>query len=179
MPDLINRIEKVLTLEKNKGFADTAVYGGLGKFFATFAANSTAKQEDPHLGDSLQGLSRQFANYAALGISERQAIVTNTLHWLTSSQSTGAAPNRPSFGPSQLQKSEQFSPKTGRVEKPDPSVKKLAVKKEPGARGTTGTMDLNSPVRFIKGVSSPTALRLSKLGIETIHDLLYLFPTVI
>src|SRR4030088_485287 len=37
-------------------------------------------------------------------------------------------------------------------------------------------MQLNSPLSAIKGVGAQTAEKLTQLGVETVEDLLYLFP---
>jgi len=37
-------------------------------------------------------------------------------------------------------------------------------------------LNLNSSVRYLKGVGSSTAEKLYKLGIETVEDLIYYFP---
>ncbi len=54
------------------------------------------------------------------------------------------------------------------------TAKKTAVKPKPETRGDAPKLD--DPVTALKGVQDATAKRLSKLGVSTVRDLIYLFP---
>ena len=148
MPIDFALLRKVLGLEHDKGYADLAVFGGLDRFLANWAAQAEGAITDPLLRNQLKKL--RLKSYAVLSRQQRQRHIKDILAFLA-----------------QLEKG---ADKAGSKKIPPMPDKPLP---KPGAV-TGGSLD--SPITVIKGVSSNLAAKFLKLGVSTIRDLLYFFP---
>ena len=132
----LDTLKKVLTLEKSKGYRNTAVVGGLDRFLARWAegkASDSLVQPPPEA-------------YADLKAAQRRKWIDDALTALE----TGAAPS----------KKKAAAPRA-----------RPARKQEPPPEHT-----LASPVTVLPRVTPTVAGKLKRLGVQTIRDLLYLFP---
>ena len=132
-----NTLKKILSLEREKGYKDTAVFGGLDRFLAVWLEKSPGGQiiHSPSLG------------YASITITERKKWIDDTLKLL--------------------------DPKTNTIKKTLP-----APKREPES-STAKPMpehSLSSSVTVLPRVTTSLAGRLSRIGVKTIRDLIYMFP---
>ena len=137
-------LRKVLELEQAKGFADTAVIGGLDGFLRRLLEGNRSLAGD-RLRAALQALPSQ--GYAGLAPSERR-------RWVEGLLADGPAPAR--------------APRAA----PTPRTRRRPLAPPPAVVGLT----LDSSIEVLKGVSRATAARFARLGVRTIHDLLYHFP---
>jgi ATP-dependent DNA helicase RecG len=149
----IESLCKILELEHKKGYADSAVIGGLDKFLDNWASIAVASIVDSHKLTRFHELHLANANYASLNKEQRKQWVSSVLTFLAEVEfgkegSDGAPP---------LPTSSRKSTKT-RVH--------TIMSNEP----------LDSRVTVIKGVSSSVATKFNKLNVNTIRDLLYFFP---
>ncbi|NIN63769.1 MAG: ATP-dependent DNA helicase RecG [Anaerolineae bacterium] len=146
-----DKLEKVLVLEKDLGYTDRAVIGGLGKFAAFWHEEAKQNTNDPFLVRLIDDTARLLVKYSDESLERRRQIVEEILReW-------GAAEAEP--------RPERSVPaETAAVQPPTET--------EPSETRTT----LASSVRELHGVSDAYAKRLSRLGVTTIRDLLYLFP---
>jgi ATP-dependent DNA helicase RecG len=144
-------LRKILELEKQKNYNDTAVFGGLDKFIYNWSAGVVESVKSPRLLGRFQKLFK--AGYAAMSTEQRTAWAQEVLQFLVDLESKGnIAP------PSQ---------------KPPIIKKKTAVKARTTASSPTS---LDAPITMVKGISTTLASRFGKLGVKTVRDLLYFFP---
>ena len=150
---------KILNLEKNKGFQDTAVVGGLDRFLEQHASTFTALASDYDLS----------VPYRDLTPSQRGEWVHSWLVRLEDIESLSIALEEvPGDGESPA------GPILSDHDKEDipPPLK------GPPLRPTSipGGVSLESPVDRLRGVDAKLSGKLLKLDVATIRDLLYLFP---
>ena len=154
-------LRKVLALERDKKFSDSAVVGGLDEYLLRFT--SEAKIDTAHpISRILQQLPP--GGYRALHPIQRQRVVDE----LVRSADNGA---------------QREAAKQPLVEPPAPPVHKPAARKpasrpkaaaKPEGKPVPG-LTLDSPVSAL-GPTRPDVTRLRKIGLETVRDLLYHFP---
>ena len=165
--------KKILELEQEKGFEDTAIIGGMDRFL---------KRHMPDLVSKLETPAKRLltASYTGMVVSQRREWVRSMLDAMGSGEEAALADKALGSGRSGTQPA-----RADRLAKGSPSTVKAtdhpvdtataprsSRKPAPGPKGT----DLDSPVDSLKGVDTKTSARLRRLGVETVRDLLYLFP---
>jgi ATP-dependent DNA helicase RecG len=145
-------LRKVLELERRRGYADTAVFGGLDKFLPNWAGQAATSIASPALLRRFRKLFK--AGYAAMSAEKRRQWAQDALAFLDEVEKKDTA--------AKLIKTK--SPAT--PWKNVPKVKKPA----------SVTSDLDAPVTVVKGISTVLAAKFGKLGVKTVRDLLYFFP---
>ena len=146
-------LRKVLELEHEKGYADSAVIGGLDKFLNRWAAKSIGAITDPQSLNHLHRLHLVNPNYTSLSKKQRQEWINEMLGFLS--------------------EVEHLADKNTEV-KLTPMIHQLASRTK--IRGTATSLSLNSPITIINGISQNLATKFDKLGVSTVRDLLYFFP---
>ncbi|MEA3460113.1 MAG: ATP-dependent DNA helicase RecG [Chloroflexota bacterium] len=131
MGPAFEKLTKILALEKEQGYQNRAVIGGLGKL-APFWRRE-ASSEDPKLVEEVAAL---LQSYPTLGRQEREGVVGEILAKLKGKETEEAKPPQP----------------------------------EPRRIG------LDSPVTRLAGIGPKYAKHLKRVGVNTIRDMLYLFP---
>ncbi len=144
---------KVFQLEREKGYTDSAVFGGLDKFIARWAAKAEGAITDRRLLSRFRQLHLDRPGYALLTREQRRQWLDDVISFV--SEVEKAADKRGKATP---------PPMPG---KPPP---------RPAKRAAQAYQSLDSSITAIKGVSSSLATSFGKLGVTTIRDLLYLFP---
>ncbi len=132
----LDTLKKVLSLEKSKGYKNTAVVGGLDRFLARWV--------DGKAPDSF--IQPPPGEYAALEAAQRRKWIDDAL---TALETGGPPPKKKAAAPRARASRNQ----------------------EPPTEHT-----LASPVMALPRVTPNVASRLKRLGVQTIRDLLYLFP---
>jgi ATP-dependent DNA helicase RecG len=151
MLPLCEKLEKILILEKQKGYTDRAVIGGLAEFSTLWHKEAKKTTGDPSLIRLIDETVAILKRYSEESVERRQRIVQEILRqW--GSEEKEAVPEKKRVQP------EKESAPTPKSAPPEPRV------------------DLDSPANKLHGVSDAYAKRLSRLGINTIRELLYLFP---
>jgi ATP-dependent DNA helicase RecG len=150
MAPAFDKLTKILTLEQEQGCRNRAVIGGLAKF-ASFWREEARQEEDKGLERAhlVEEIATLLQNYPALEDRRaRERVVEEILTKLSQ------------------------EPKGMKAEPPE---KKEAVepRKEEQPQKRLG---LDSPVTTLLGIGPSHAQRFERLGVETIRDLLYLFP---
>jgi ATP-dependent DNA helicase RecG len=152
MPINVESLRKVLELEREKGYADTAVIGGLDKFLRRWAGQALESITSPPLMTHFRRLRLDDPKYASLNQQQRQKWIADIFAFLESI------------------KTEKV------VEKPPPrksvTPPRRRVVEAPKATGQS----LDLPITSLKGVSTAMAAKFGHLGVKTIRDLLYFFP---
>jgi ATP-dependent DNA helicase RecG len=143
-------LRKVLELESAKGYADTAVIGGLDKFLRRWAAQAMASITTPSLLAQFRKLRLDDPKYASLTREQRRKWLADILAFLESIKEEKAEV------------------------KPPP--KKVAPRKRPVAVPKATGQSLDLPITSLQGVSTAMAAKFRRLGVQTIRELLYFFP---
>ncbi|MFH1646120.1 MAG: ATP-dependent DNA helicase RecG [Chloroflexota bacterium] len=146
-------LRKVLDLERQRDYADIAVFGGLDKFLRNWSGQAAESVTSPAL---LRRFRKLFApGYATLTPPQRREWAQDVLAFLDEMEKGPAAVSP--------------APRTVTVKKPAPKVKKST----PATGAGSG---LDSPVTIVKGISTSLAGKFGKMGVRTVRDLLYFFP---
>ncbi|HIP96975.1 MAG TPA: ATP-dependent DNA helicase RecG, partial [Anaerolineae bacterium] len=170
---------KILQLEKEQGYHNRAVIGGLEKFIANWydkAHHEAASQGRQALVDEIADLLKDYTTIAET--TERARVIRQVLSKLTTpppqvtaKPAEGSRPELASFAEDKLARKVRPSqppppsaPPAPRQPPPSPVVPQI---ERPG---------LDSPVTAISGINKGYAKRLARLGVHTIRDLLYFFP---
>ena len=145
-------LRKVLELEHNKGYVDSAVIGGLDKFLRHWTGQAIESITNPQLLGRFK-LHLVNPSYASLTKEQRKRWASDVLDFLTEAERMTA------------EKDEA---------KPTPIASRPSPK--PGVPRTAVNQSIDSPITVIRGISSSLATRFNKLGVKTIRDLLFFFP---
>jgi len=144
-------LHKILELEHQKGYLDSAVIGGLDKFLWGWAAKAAPSLASPKLLTRFQQLHLDKPDYAAKTKPQRKQWVSDVLNWLADVET-----------------------EAGGKAKTTPKARLPSSKRRVPTMPASQSLD--SPITVIRGVSSTLATKFSKLGVQTIRDLLYFFP---
>jgi ATP-dependent DNA helicase RecG len=142
----------ILRRERERGFDDRAVIGGLDAFLERFSGDLAA-----YVGNS--------ARYAEMSVDERSDWATKVVGRMRDAgvsvrSGSGQSPPAPKAAPT-------------RSERPAP--KRKAVPRKPPA--PRRPLDLSDDVTLMKGVWQKLLPRLHKLDVNTVGDLVHLFPS--
>ena len=154
---LLAQLRKVLALERQLGFGDRAVLGGLDTFLARWAAD--ARESTDPLTTSTLGLSAIPMPYRDMTPDVRAAWVALFLGPESPSPNRRSPPPKVSLSPPP----EPSAPSPSRGEGRDRGLL------SPG-------QTLETPLGSIKGFQPDLVERLAKLGVNTTRDLIYFFP---
>jgi ATP-dependent DNA helicase RecG len=139
-----------------RNYANTTVLGGLDKYLYKWARQSRDKVNSPELLARFIELHLADSSYAEWSVDKRKAWIKDVLDWLAQAEAAaGAAPAKKSKARSKV------------------ASRPSAV---PAVRPSIGDKSLDSPVTVAKGIAASSASKLTKLGVQTIRDLIYLFP---
>jgi ATP-dependent DNA helicase RecG len=146
MSGLFNTLTNIFSLEKKRGFSNSAVMGGLERFSEFLQSNGNSEQ----LADEdLNSLLNLFNSYADLPFESRQAAINAVLAWL------------------------QDEPSQKRLSLP-PDL--LTSDNKPAAQNAGQEKALSGALQSIRGIGERNSLLFNKLGIHSIYDLLRFFP---
>ena len=146
-------LRKILELEHKKGYADSAVIGGLDRFLRSWATQSVELVTSPRQRNRFYELGLINPNYASLNRQQRKQWVRSVLDFLAETQGEER--------------------REGKIQSPTVPTK---TPPKTRAHSSIPKASIDSPVTVIRGVSSSLAAKFHKLGVNTIRDLLYFFP---
>ena len=167
-PDLFRKIAE---LEASSGYTDRAVIGGLDRFRDLWEGEMAGRATGD--ADSSFLLRRKYAD---MPMAEREAWFAKWLQLLDSGspaprEATAPSPECPA------------PPDDPWPESSEPAAVSLHQASVPTANTAPASFRLpppgqtvDAPVTHLKGVSGKTTDRLKRLEVETVRDLLYLFP---
>jgi len=146
-------LRKILDLEHNKGYVDSAVIGGLDRFLRNWAGQAIESITKPKQLNRFRKLHLNNSNYASLTKQQRKQWVSDVLDFLGEVE-------------------------RGEGEKVEAELPPPAVKPSSGVTvsRTVASQSIDSPITVIRGISSTLATKFNKLGVKTVRDLLYFFP---
>jgi ATP-dependent DNA helicase RecG len=148
-------LRKVLELERQKDFTDTAVFGGLDKFLLRWAAKAEGTINNPAVLKKFRQLQLDKTGYSHLDKQQRKAKIEEILGFINASEAPPAGKK----------------PKAAEV----PVTPAVKPKRKTAVKTSNGT-SLDASITTIKGVSTTVAAKFNKLGASSIRDLLYYFP---
>jgi ATP-dependent DNA helicase RecG len=148
-------LQRILVLERDQGCHNRAVIGGLDEFAAHWQnrmstsdqAEGTGAARDPGQIHRLSMVLERLRHYPDLQTGEERASAVEEMLSILAGRDSSSQPQSDS-----------------RMIDAPPSIASLE------------TITLDSPVTELQGVGQRRAEQLSRLGAETIRDLLYLFP---
>ncbi|MFH0768928.1 MAG: OB-fold nucleic acid binding domain-containing protein, partial [Chloroflexota bacterium] len=146
-------LRKILELECKKGYADSAVIGGLDRFLHNWAGQTVESIITPRLLTHFKKLHLVKPNYASLTKEQRKEWLSSVLDFLTETEGKNIGKGKTNPPPAVRQ-----SPSRAKSQK------------------SVVNQSIDSPITVIKGISDGMATKFSKLGIKTVRDLLYFFP---
>ena len=152
----VDSLRKILELEQKKGYSDSTVIGGLDKFLRQWAEKATQGITDRSQLVKFQKLHLRENKYASLAIKERQEWIKNILQFAIELEHS---------------KTEKPAP----IQKITAKLEKTKIK--PKTPLITSGQLLDASITIIKGISTNLSARFGKLGVKTIRDLLYFFPS--
>jgi ATP-dependent DNA helicase RecG len=144
----IDSLRNILELERQKGYTDRAVIGGLDKYLHNQAGQIRQSINDPQLLKGFDELNLARFDYGAYSVDERKRWIASVFGWLDKLQKATRS-SQPSAVDSQ----------------------KAAL--EPRQKRKEG---LDSPISVIKGISASVEKKFAKLNVRTVRDLLHFFP---
>jgi ATP-dependent DNA helicase RecG len=148
-------LRKVLDLERQKDYNDTAVFGGLDKFLIRWAAQTEGTLNKPSVLKKFKQLQLDKGSYSQLDKEQRKTKIDQILAFVDEYESLPLK---------KMTKPPESAP-----------VQVVKPKRKPSLKTAQG-LDLNASITTIKGVSTAVAAKFNKLGAATIRDLLYYFP---
>ncbi len=146
MSGLFNTLTNIFSLEKKRGFSNTAVMGGLERFSEFLQSNGNSEKLAE---EDLNSLLNLFNSYATLPFESRQIAITAVLAWL------------------------QDEPSQKRLSLP-PDL--LTTDNKSAAQNAGQEKALSGALQSIRGIGERNSLLFNKLGIHSIYDLLRFFP---
>jgi ATP-dependent DNA helicase RecG len=159
----IDNLRKVLELERAKGFADSAVLGGLDGYLRRFSQDRVLLSNE-HLASAISSLP--VGGYASLPSSKRRRWLEELLAIIDDRSAGSQRPLR--VRPKTVASSPPLA--AGSAEK---RARPVAARR---AVQTAAQPSLDSPISALRGVSRATLSRFARLGVHTIRDLLFHFP---
>ena len=145
-------LQKVLELEQKKGYADSAVIGGLDRFLSRWSAQAAESISDPRKLVRFQKLNLSNAGYAALSRPRRKELVDSILAFFAKTE----------------------DPEPSKAVTASPPKAKAHPARKPAPKG--GGYSIDSPITTVKGIGPGLVPKFAKLGVRTVRDLLYFFP---
>ncbi|MGD0002693.1 MAG: ATP-dependent DNA helicase RecG [Anaerolineaceae bacterium] len=172
MPSSLEKLQKFLRLEAERGYDNRAVVGGLNKILPAWENDARKENVNETL---LQTISARLNQYPELNLRQRATTIREVLEITHENQPgkqfrKGESLPRIEEKPETLldvSHQERFSPQRP-SRKPHDST--TWVENIPSTQG------LNAPLTVIHGIGPRSAESLSILGLNTLGDLLYYFP---
>ena len=146
-------LRKILELEREKGYLDSAVIGGLDRFLRRWTGQAVESITSPQLLNYFHRLRLLDSDYASLTKQQRKEWIDKVFAFLSELEKGKVKPLKESVAPSPM------------------------ARRRPVARGQmVASQSIDSPITTLKGVSTSLSAKFSRLGVKTIRDLLYFFP---
>lgn len=179
MSSCIDKLNRFLRLEAERGYDNRAVVGGLDKFIPAWEKESQMENLDPALIEAVLDFLR---NYNALETQARQSSIQSILDLLQ--PHLNQAQSRPPIHRENTQPSGRSSPtpppsreprdfERGNIPQPQ---RHHPANSLPTHREPPEIQGINAPLTVLPGIGPKNAQSLQALGLNTLYDLLYYFP---
>lgn len=176
-------LQKILRLEREQGYANRAVVGGLSAYAKSWEKQATAVARREEQRQQIVEISRKLAGYDSADSSGREACIRDVLGILHRSPRANRA--KRSARAAERAKPAQKAPKTAAQPRkadaspaptPDAPPKIRFPKRRPDQNATDAILNwqaLHASVTEIKGIGDKLAETLAEKGIRSIRDLLF------
>lgn len=180
MRTALMKLSKMLDLEREGNFEDKAVIGGLETFVATWRKEATQSGHAPQLVEDIASL---MADYSAADNRKARIVIIEKIATSLSAESRRPQRSRPA----EMKKAEAPAPdsrapdtshetKIEREQPPAPSRQESLPRPHRQGEDRDDTAGLKALVTTLPRINTVYAKKLERLGVETVQDLLYLFP---
>ena len=196
MHQSLEQLQKYFGLEREKGFNNTTIIGGLSKMLESW--ESMARQ-DGLQEEVIQAVKQGLRSYDSLTPQSRKDVLLGIwkrimLTYPEAGQKPvrhqrppqprtieAAVSDEPSPEPERSESAEQsehHEPRESHEPRPQTPTAPTAGRADsiPGAKTSATPAALSAPLTVLPGVGPKTAASLDKLGLKTLGDLLYYFP---
>jgi ATP-dependent DNA helicase RecG len=172
MPSPFDTLKKMLSLEKQREYDNKAVMGGLERLSDTWAPEAITQvdtKEERLLIEEVAGLLRQYPTLEQP--AQRAAFVTDILNRITAGRPAPPVTDTRALEPPLGLPSAE----TGAA--PDEAPSPARPSPPPGLTVVERPIDgLESPITRLPGIKKGYARRMDNLGVQTIGDMLQLYP---
>jgi ATP-dependent DNA helicase RecG len=173
MPSPFETLSKMLTLEKQRGYDNKAVFGGLERLSETWAPGAigqVATKEERLLVEEIAGSLRRYPSLE--GEAQRAALVSELLSKIGGA--LASPPVRPGHPPAV---GAADIPPRWEVTDEDEAPMRVAMPRfERQQASQRPIQGLDSSITKLPGIKKGFAQRLAVLGVQTVGDLLQLYP---
>jgi len=182
-----DKLRRILALEKEQGFRNKAVIGGLGRFLTYWEKEARQEVQGAPRAFTVDDVVKALAGYEDSAIADRAQAVGSLLARLAEDSALAptqqAARMPPAVEESAQQaaetpSSQQAAARSRPIAKPAPSDATQPATHRSGSKwgAKATTLSFDGPVTQVKGISTAMEARLARLGIHTVRDLIYHLP---
>lgn len=174
MPSSVEKLQKFLKLEAERGYDNRAVVGGLDRIIPNW--QNEARSEN--IGEEIvKQIVTRLSDYRYMQMDERVIVLKEMMELLqsveTTKQKTIPQTSKKQPKPEINQPiNESFSPRLPKIVSKQQSTNVYQASPSSSAI----KIALNTPLTVLHGVGPRTAENMQLLGLETLNDLLYYFP---
>jgi len=183
MPSSIEKLLKFIKLERERGFDNRAVVGGLDKIVPSWTNEARAGGLSE---EQINAVTDRLREYPQVDPTQRPEFIEALLKLVedTGSAPVSAAP-LPAAKPAAAPVAAPISAEPPRGAEPTPPPPPATPREEPRPAPVRPTpvveesrplAGLDAPLTVLQGIGPKTAQTLAKLGLNTLADLLYFFP---
>lgn len=163
----IEKLQKFIKLERERGFDNRAVVGGLDKIIPGWESEARSNRLDE---DFIRSIVQFLEQYPQLDPSSREAAINSLSQQLIN-------PPAPQPLPAVLEGTPEPIGNSGELSPAKPAAERLPAPERPARpeppRKEAG---LDAPLTAARGIGDSHARDLARLGLQTVGDLLYFFP---
>jgi ATP-dependent DNA helicase RecG len=176
MPSPIEKLQKFLKLETERGYDNRAVVGGLDKILPSWIneARSTNVAEE-----IIRSVSDTLNNYQNMAIENRPGALNKLMQQLQSTGDTDTTSMQmENRRRGKRKRQDRTQPKERVAAQPAPEARRVEKRSERPKSSAEFPPDigLNAPLTVISGIGAKNAQNLKNLGLEFLGDLLFFFP---
>jgi ATP-dependent DNA helicase RecG len=169
MTSTLDKLEKILQLEREQNHRDKAVIGGLARFADNWREQALQEMDNEEWVNRIAEQMRAYSQLAAQ--EERQA----SLEALRADLAGSRTPNQEPVGDSRSEDTAKPVPLASRVP-PESSPEPVQRRRRHETATALEDIGLDSPIIALSGIGPTQSRRLARLGVHTVRDMVYFFP---
>jgi ATP-dependent DNA helicase RecG len=169
MTSALDKLEKILQLEREQNHRDKAVIGGLVSFADNWREQALQEVDNEEWVNQIAEKMRAYSRLVTR--EERQA----SLEALREDLAGGRTPNQKPVGESPSDDVAKPVPPTSGVS-PESSPEPVQRRRRPETATALEDIGLDSPIIALSGIGPTQSRRLARLGVNTVRDMVYFFP---
>lgn len=162
-PSWMDSFRNILGLEESRGFNDSAVVGGMDRFIQRWSQDMAGHLTNPELACHLAQ-----ATYSSMSPEARRDWAARWRSALAASPGASVSPGRPDARVRRSATAPQAGGAAAQTVSPE--------KPHAAHRSPPAGLTVDAPVSRLRGIDTKLSARLKRLEVESVRDLLYLFP---